>query len=330
VVEVVAKRGGLGRALMFILGLMMFGIVFAIGIAVGMGIMFAGANYEDTIVEQHYRDGNRGTIAILPISGTIDQHKSEFVRAAVKHILDDRKIQAVVLRVDSPGGAVTPSDEIWNEINRLKNASLPVIASYGSLAASGGYYVSCGSDYIVAEETCITGSIGVIAQILTLQGLMDKIGVQPVTLVAHGSPQKNVANDVFRNWTDADKQKILTVLDSAYQTFATRVRDGRKNAITDPSKIDSLANGSIYTAKQALDSGLIDAVGYLDDAIAKAEKSAGLGAGSATVVMLKQPPSLFNDGLFSKTRAATGGLDADELRGLVNELAAPRIMYLMN
>ena len=127
----------------------------------------------------------------------------------------------------------------------------------------------------MAEETSITGSIGVIAQVLTFEGLMDKVGVKPVTLVATGSPEKNVANDMFRTWDDADKAKIRLMLDSAYATFNQRVKAGRGKVITDPTKIDALANGSIYTAKQAKDSGLIDGIGYLDNAIAQAETLGG-------------------------------------------------------
>src|SRR5690349_9280142 len=168
VVHVVARPGGFWRAVTFVIGLMMFGIVLAIGIFMGISIMIAGAEREDMVIHQNYRDGDGNTIAIVPVIGGIDERQAEFVRTAVKSVLEDSSVRAVVLRVDSPGGGVTASDEIWYEVNRLKDAGLPVIASYGSVAASGGYYVSCGADHIMAEETCITGSIGVIAQVLTL------------------------------------------------------------------------------------------------------------------------------------------------------------------
>lgn len=330
ILQVVAKPGGFWRAVTFIIGLMMFGVVLVIGIFLGMSIVIAGAEREDMLIHQTYREGNSDTIAIVPIIGGIDDKQAEFVRTAVKAVLEDSSVRAVVLRVDSPGGGVTASDQIWYEVNRLKDAGLPVIASYGSVAASGGYYVSCASDHIMAEETCITGSIGVIAQILTLEGLMDKVGVKPVTLVAHGSPQKNIANDMFRTWTDEDRSKILIMLDSAYATFNERVSDGRSKAIPDKSKVDALANGSIYTAKQALDNGLIDSIGYLDDAITHAEKVSGISTGSATVVMLRKPSSLFGDGLFAQSRASTPFANADALRTWVNELSAPRMLYLMH
>jgi protease-4 len=203
------------------------------------------------------------------------------------------------------------------------------VASYGGVAASGGYYVSCASDYIMAQETTITGSIGVIAQVMTFEGLMDKIGVEPVTLVARRSPAKSVANDVFRAWTDDDRGQVLSMLDSAYDIFHTRVADGRRPAIDD---LDAVATGAVFTAQQALDGGLIDGIGYLDDAIAEAEKRASLRSGSATVRSFHERPSLFG-GLplvQGGGRGALDRLDADSIRSLINDLGAVRLMYLMH
>ena len=335
VVQVVAKPGGFWRAMSIIAGLFLFGAVFIVGIVMGIAVMVAGANYDTVIVPEPYRNGDdRYTVAVIPVEGVIDERQAEFVRAAVDYALDDSSIRAVVLRVDSPGGGVTPSDQIWYEINRLKKQGMPVVASYGGVAASGGYYVSCGADYIIAQETCITGSIGVIAQVLTLEGLMNKVGVQPVTLVASGSPEKSVANDIFRSWTEQDKAKVQVMLDSAHRTFINRVSDGRKNVISDPMQISAIANGSIYTAQQAIENGLIDAIGYLDDAVTTAESRAKIGAGSAMVVILRQPPTL-GDALFaaqgrSRTIQAAGALDANAVRALVNDLSSPRAMYLMH
>ena len=251
------------------------------------------------------------------------------MRSAVEYALHQSNIRAIVLRVDSPGGGVTSSDQIWYEIERLKKKGLPIIASYGGVAASGGYYVSCGADEIVAEPTCITGSIGVIAQIFTFEGLMDKVGIEPVTLVATGSPEKNTANDLFRSWNDKDRQKILTMLDAAYDTFNQRVQDGRKLAITDAATIDALADGSIFTAQAAVTNGLVDRIGYLDDAITRAETAAGLRVGSSTVVFLRQPPS-FADVLMAHEQPRPASLlDADTIRSFVNDLGSPRVMYLM-
>ncbi len=210
------------------------------------------------------------------------------------------------------------------------NAGLPIVSSYGGVAASGGYYVSCATDHIVAEPTCITGSIGVIAQTFIFKDLMEKVGIEPVTLMATDSPEKDVGNP-WRAWTDKDRQQYLAILDSAYDIFNKRVRDGRRAVISDPAKIDALADGSIYTASEALDNGLIDSIGYLDDAITVAESMAGLRKGSSTVVVIRQPSSLLGQilGASAQTPRTTNLRDAEDIRTLVNELSSPRLMYLM-
>ena len=330
VVHVVARPSGIWRAVSFMVGIFLFGVVFFIGIFFGVASAMYSTTTEDSIYHKTYRAGRGQTIAIIPVIGLIDAASAEFVRMAVDNVLHHRNIRAVVLRVDSPGGGVTASDEIWYEITRLQDAGLPVVASYGSMAASGGYYISCATDFIMAEETCTTGSIGVIAQIYTMEDLMHTIGVEPVTLVATGSPEKNVANDIFRKGNDKDREKILVMLDEAYAIFNRRVRDGRASVISDPARINELADGSIYTARQALDHGLIDGLGYLDDAIAQAESLSSITSGSANVVILKQPPTFFTNGLFTSMSKSTPTLDADAIRRLINDLGSPRVMFLMH
>lgn len=288
----------------------------------------AGA-VDDAILTRVYRDGGSSAIAIVPVDGVIDGRRAAFVRQCVNRVLDDRSVKAVVLRVNSPGGGVTASDEIWYQIERVRDSGRPVVASYGGVAASGGYYVSCASDFIMAQETSITGSIGVIAQVMTFEGLMDKVGVEPVTLVARRSPAKSVANDIFRAWTDEDRGQVLSMLDSAYDTFHTRVADGRQAAIAD---VDAIATGAVFTSRQALDRGLVDGIGYLDDAIAEAEKQASLGTGSTTVRSFHERPSLFGNlpGVRSGPRNALERLDVESIRALINELGSVRLMYLMH
>ncbi|MCH7547330.1 MAG: signal peptide peptidase SppA [Planctomycetes bacterium] len=325
-----ARPSGIWQAIIFMMGVFLFGAVFFIGIFFGVASAMFSTTTEDSIYHKTFRAGSRQTIAIIPVMGLIDAASAEFVRMAVDNVLNNDHIRAVVLRVDSPGGGVTASDEIWYEITRLQDAGLPVVASYGSMAASGGYYISCATDFIMAEETCTTGSIGVIAQIYTMEDLMHTIGVEPVTLVATGSPEKNVANDIFRKWNDKDREKILVMLDEAYSIFNRRVRDGRASVISDPARINELADGSIYTARQALDHGLIDGLGYLDDAIAQAESLSSITSGTANVVILKQPPTFFTNGLFTSMSKSTPTLDADAIRRLINDLGSPRVMFLMH
>lgn len=329
------RSGGFGRiVLALILAGGVLGGVFALGAGAAVtmlgvvGLALGGSGLDGPVLEMVHRDGGRRAIAVLPVEGVIDGRRSSFVRASVDMILANPAIEAVVLRVDSPGGGVTPSDQIWAEVERIRAEGLPVVASFGGVAASGGYYVACGADRIYAEETTITGSIGVIAQVLTLENLMDKVGIEPVTIVATGSPEKDVANDTFRAWNDADRAQVLDMLDSAYTIFVSRVRNGRRTAITSNEGIADVTTGRVFTAGDAKDRGLVDAIGYLDDAIAHAETTAGIAPGRATVYTYGLRPTLL--GLPMASAAPARSLDAEHLRSLVNDLAGVRLMYLTN
>jgi len=337
VIRVVAKPGGLAQFFTMIFGLLLLGGIFIFGLVLGVFFSFAAQTAEDAVYPTVYRQGTSADrIAIIPVEGVIDDFTSWSVREAVSYVISNQRsenIRAVVLRVDSPGGGVTASDQIWHEVEQLKNAGIPVVASFGGMAASGGYYVACGTDHIVAEETTTTGSIGVIAQIFTMQELMNKVGVEPITLVASGSPEKDVANDIFHAWTDEDREKVRTMLDAAYDTFRDRVKAGRLNTIGGESALDEVADGSIFTSAAAKDLGLVDSIGYLDDAIAQAEKMGGAIVGRSEVIRIEPPLALFG-GLWAQERPAgrrfsDDALNADHLRSLVNDLAAPRVMYLV-
>ncbi len=329
-IKVTARPGILLTVASMVMCLALLGIVFLIGLAVGGGAVAATAMADvGSTSREVYRDGDSSTNAVIPLEGPIDGFRAEIVRLMVDDVLEDRSVRAAVLRVNSPGGSVSASDQIWHQVGKLSKSGLPVIASFGGLAASGGYYVACGADRIVAEPTTITGSIGVIAQTFIVSDLLDKVGIEPVTLLATDSPNKDLGNPM-RPWTERDHQKYVSLLDAAYDIFNERVRTGRQAAISDPAQVDALADGSIYTATDALGNGLIDAIGYFDDAIAAAEKAAGLPAGKPTVIVLHEHVSLLGTILGAEAGAARGPrLDPEGLRGFINELAVPRIMYMM-
>lgn len=334
-VNIINRSGGFGRGvLIFITGIVALGFVFGVGIMIGAMVIFAGtmgAGLEAGLVTEVVEDGNRNNVAVITVEGTIDARQAEYVNRAVGHVLD-RHFDAVVLRIDSGGGGVTASDQIWHDVGKLSAAGIPVVASYGSAAASGGYYISCASDFIMAEETCITGSIGVQAQILTMGDLMNKVGIEPVTLAATGSPRKNIANDTYRQWNEEDRAEVVKILDAAYETFLQRVRQGRSHVITDPARIDALADGSVFTSQEALNNGLIDGVGYLEDAISQAETIAGIPVSRSTVVMISRPAGFTPGDLFfmrQGTADAGQAWDAEAIRSLVDELSTPRFTYLM-
>ncbi len=239
--------------------------------------------------EAPYRGGDAGgsRVVIVPIEGGIDDAMVQFVRGAFK-ALDQDPPAAVVLRVNSGGGGVTPSDQIWNLITRFRSdhPDVKMVASFGGIAASGGYYVATPADYIVCEQTGITGSIGVIAQFPTLETLAHKLGVDVNTIVADGSPQKAVANNLFEDWRndqgeltetgEESRQVIENLLNSAYERFVEVVAGGRKNLTNE--QVREIASGHVYTADEAVDVGLVDEKGYLDNAVDKAIEMAGLDA----------------------------------------------------
>ena len=330
-VQVRVQTGGFGRSILaamvgcllvafLLMGGFFFGAVSA-GIAGALGDPTGGRAMVETV-----RSGSNDHIAILPVEGVIDETRAAFVRDAVDGLLEDRRLRAVVLRVNSPGGGVTASDQIWYEVGRLRARGVPVIASFGGVAASGGYYAACASDEIFAERTTITGSIGVIAQVLTLGDMLEKIGVEPVTLVADGSPDKATGNDIMRRWTDDDRAQLGVILNDAYDVFAERVRDGRGERLTAEGS-DRAVTGSVFTGPRAMELGLVDAIGYLDDALARAESVAGLVPGRATIIRAGERPMLF--GAFPLARRSTGDTAA-EIRRAADDLLRPRVLYLMH
>jgi protease-4 len=325
-IKVVATTGGFKSFVAFLAAMFIFAIVFFVGIVAGAAGFSAASKSEGIVHTQTMHDGGRSTIAVLNISGVIDDSNASFAKEAIDKILDDNNVKAVVLRVNSPGGGVTASDEIWHNMERFIDAKIPLIASYGSVAASGGYYISCNADHIMAQETTITGSIGVIASIMTMHGLMDKLGITPVTLIAEDSPEKSVANDVYRDWNDKDKQKVAGFLDAMYDVFYNRVKGGRMNVIQDPKKLASVANGSAYTANEALDNGLIDSIGYLEDAITVAEQRAGLTSKNPTVVRYSRNQPMFGGFFGAKSQDFT----ASDLRSLLQEFSMPKLQFMYN
>lgn len=327
-VQVAARRGGVGQALLLVATLLLIAGAFVVGLAAGSVAILAAPVRAPLVFEQLERSGGHFRIAIIDVQGPIDDATAVGVRRAVDHVLADASFRAAVLRVDSPGGAVSPSDRIRADLARLAARGLPVVASYGGVAASGGVYVSAEADAIVCEPTAMTGSVGVIASILTFGGMLDLVGVQPVTLVAAESPRKSEANDVFRSWTEADRAAVQRLLDHAHERFVTIVADARAGKARDAEALRGVLDGRVLTADEALGAGLVDAIGYLDDAIAEAERRAGLAANATTVVRVVQPRPLFGTSFLGQTDARGADLlDPNALRRLLEEAGSLRIEY---
>ncbi|HKX06407.1 MAG TPA: signal peptide peptidase SppA [Methylomirabilota bacterium] len=185
---------------------------------------------------------------------------------------DDAAVRAVVLRINSPGGVVAPTQEIFNAVRRLREAKKPVVASLGSVAASGGYYVAVAADRIYASPGTLTGSIGVVMQLANLEGLLKKVGVEYVVVKA--GAYKDVGN-IARPMTPEERRILQALLDDVYDQFVTAVAEGRG---LDPQVVRGFAEGRIYSGRQAQGLKMVDELGGLEEAIAAAAKMAGLPA----------------------------------------------------
>ncbi len=181
----------------------------------------------------------------------------------------DDKVKAVVLRIDSPGGVVGPSQEIYAEVKKL-TAKKKVVVSMGSLAASGGYYIASPASVIMANPGTITGSIGVLMKLSNIEGLMGKIGMKAYTLK---TGKYKDAGSPLRTMTEQDKAMLQGVIDNAHAQFVRAVAQGRKLPVEEVKKI---ADGRIFTGEQALQLKLIDKIGTLQDAVDEAGKLGGI------------------------------------------------------
>lgn len=211
--------------------------------------------------------GGGEKVGVVEVKGLIADS-----RAVIKQLdryKEDRGIKAVVLRVNSPGGAVGPSQEIMREVSKLRQKK-KVVASLGTLAASGGYYIACAADLIMANPGTTTGSIGVIMQFANVEQLTKKLGVDMFSLKA--GRFKDVGSP-FRTMTPEDKAYVQHLLDNVYQQF---VRDVAKNRKIPLEKMKELAEGRIYTGEEAKQVGLVDELGDLPDAIEKAGRLGGI------------------------------------------------------
>lgn len=216
-------------------------------------------------------------VAVLYAEGTIvadggDGITAQNILKQMKEIKKDENVKAVVFRVNSPGGSADASEEIWHGVKELQAKGLPVVVSMSDLAASGGYYISCAADYIIAEPTTLTGSIGIFGVIPNGKKLREKIGLD----VDQASTHKHAAmegNMVFQGMNSEEHALMQAMIERGYDLFTRRCADGRKMSQDDIKKI---AEGRVWLGKDALEIGLVDSLGNIDDAIVKAAQLAGI------------------------------------------------------
>jgi protease-4 len=242
------------------------------------------------------------------------------VREELRKAEEDDRIRALVVRINSPGGTITASDILHREIQAFKaRRKIPVVAAIMDVGASGGYYVALAADTIVAHPTTVTGSIGVVMLTVNAQGLLEKIGVTPLAIK---SGDKKDAGSPFRGLTEEERAIFQSVIDEMHGRFVRLIAQSRR---LPEERVRGIADGRIYTAQQALALGLVDRVGYLDDAVEAARRAAGVE--TARVVMYHRPKEY--RATFYSTTPATVSVEATLAQwASVLAGAGPRFLYL--
>jgi protease-4 len=253
----------------------------------------------EPLQEEQIDGTGKDKILVIDISGVISEEKEgglvegpdmvSRVKEELKLAAADKSVKAILLRVNSPGGTVTASDLIYHEIRRFKEQTgIKVVASIIDVGASGAYYISMAADKIIAHPTSVTGSIGVIMLHVNLQGLLEKVGVgaEPIKSGKNkdlGSPLKPLSSE--------DRRILQGIINSMYGRFLEVIVEGRHHL--SPERIKELADGRVYTSTEAKEFGLVDQIGYLDQAIDLAKSEAGLS--EAKVVLYKRPHQYKNN-----------------------------------
>ncbi|MCL5021500.1 MAG: signal peptide peptidase SppA [Bacteroidetes bacterium] len=255
-------------------------IALILGASVIIAVIISGSG---TGENEYNLSGSQPKVAVVSLTGTIMSSRS--IVSTLQVLADNRSVKAIVLRVDSPGGGVAASQEIFEEVKSIRDTVKPVVVSMGSIAASGGYYVSCGATRIVANPGTITGSIGVIAMFPNYAKLMDKLGLE-MDVIKSGKYKDS--GSPFRNMTEADKKYFQGVVENSYDQFLDAVARERKLPV---DKLKKFADGRVFTGEQALKLGLVDTLGSLEDAISIAAKLGDI-KGKPEVVEARKPRTL--------------------------------------
>lgn len=271
----------------------MFALMFMIGIAVD-------SNFEVSSGDDK--------IAVVELGGVIYSSKST-VKQLESH-LKNRSIKAILFRVDSPGGGVAASQEIYEAVKRVRRSEKPIVASMGSVAASGAYYAAIGADTVMANLGTTTGSIGVIAEVPNISKLLEKIGVE-FTIIKSGRFKDT--GSPYRDLTTADKKYLQSWIDDAYNQFVDAVVAERN---LPRKKVLEIADGRVYTGLQAFKLGLVDTLGTFQDAVRLAADMAGIKGKPKLVWQRAHRKVTIFDLLFS------------DLGGILRQIGTwPRIKY---
>ncbi len=272
------------------LGLVFLGLVF---VAISF-IIFASALKRDGV--EYISGGSGDKIAIVELNDVI--MSSEKTVEQIKRFREDKSIKAIILRVNTPGGGVAASQEIYEEVKKTRDSGKIIVVSMGSIAASGGYYIAVGSNLIIANPGTLTGSIGVIAQFMSIKDLAEKLGISQTTIK---SGNLKDAGSPFKQMNDSDKAYFQDVVDNSFSQFIEVVSRERK---MDMETLKKYANGRVFTGLQAKEYGLIDSLGTFEDAIRITGKMADI-KGEPRIVREKKKFSFFEELLGSKIEDVT-------------------------
>jgi protease IV len=237
----------------------------------------------------------RGHVALVEVRGGISsgrtrrspmgrQAGSDTVSAQLRAAHDNDRARAVVLRIESPGGSALASEVIWREVWRLRESGKPVVASMGDVAASGGYYIACPADVIVALPATLTGSIGVSGGKLVVDGLLERVGVTT------GSVQRGARALMYsprRGFSEDERARFAVTIDAIYNDFVGKVAAGRNRPV---AEIEAVARGRVWTGRDAAEAGLVDELGGLRDAVRIARERADLPEDAPVLGAIRIPP----------------------------------------
>ena len=282
------------------------------------------SNSKMTGVERNKVDAT-DKVAVLYAEGAIVDDGSEGIvegkiLKTIKKIYNDDDVKAVVFRVNSPGGSADASEQIWHAMKMLQDKGLPVVVSMGDYAASGGYYISCNADYIYAEPTTLTGSIGIFGTVPNLSKIREKIGLD-VDAVSTNKHAGLTTNAVINGMNPQEMALMQSMVERGYDLFTRRCADGRGMT---QDEIKKIGEGRVWLGKDALEIGLVDSLGNINDAVAKAVELAELGEYQLVSYPEKKDPFQEMLKMFDKTTPE------ERLALKVREFASkPRIMALM-
>ncbi len=270
-------------------------------------------------IEGMITDQPGGGSLFAPRMSPVDRIKKQLDRAA-----DDEQIKGIIMKVDSPGGGVTASDRIYHEIEKFKKERPNVyfLSLMENVAASGGYYVSAPSDYIMAHPTTITGSIGVIMQFFVVEGLLKKLDIKPISVIPDKAEKKDLGSP-YKSFSEEDRQIFKEIISEMYERFVDITAKGRN---LDREKVIKLADGRIYHARQAVENGLIDETGYFGDAVEKIKSRQNLK--KARIVKYNERVSLFGSVQAAVQSSSNSRVVSPRIERVLLGKSPPKFLYL--